>query len=173
VFLRALAPRLRLSRPVGVQGASSRGKLSANQRRGSRRAISCHRNDAPRAFKEQTWRQTSSSHQIVFVVRVDFMKARCAALLLVTLSLGGCCLSGSGCNAPMATTTSNWDGLGQPPAEASPPPAPTQRVATRTKGQGEPGRVHNNSNTGDDFEDDDARLKRKLIICQGCAMSGN
>src|SRR5262249_39752898 len=138
------------------------------------RAISsCHRNDVPRATKEQTWRQTGYSYQIVS--RVDFMKAHCAALLLVTLSLGGCCLSGSGCNTPpMATTTSNLDGLGQPPTEDRPAPMPKQRVSKRTKGQGdEPGSVYSNPNIGNEFEDDDARLKRKLIICQGCAVSGN
>jgi hypothetical protein len=104
------------------------------------------------------------------------MKTRCAVLLLVTLSLGGCCLSGTGCNTPIetATTMPASDGLGQPPAADSPSPAPKQRVSSRRKSQGaEPNPVYGNSNAGDNFEDDDARLKRKLIICQGCAVSGN
>jgi hypothetical protein len=104
------------------------------------------------------------------------MKTRCAVLLLATLSLGGCCLSGSGCNAPIdtATTIPNPDGLGQQPAADSPSPAPKQRVSSRRKSQGdEPSPVYGSSNAGDNFEDDDARLRRKLIICQGCAVSGN
>ena len=100
------------------------------------------------------------------------MKALCAALLLATMSLGGCCLSGSACNAPMATTNSNPDGLGQPPVMDSPSPAPKQRVSSRVKDQVDEPRPYDNSNAGDDF--DEARLKRKLIICQGCgAVSGN
>jgi hypothetical protein len=104
------------------------------------------------------------------------MKTRFAVLLLATLSLGGCCLSGSGCNTPIDTATAmpNPDGLGQPPAVDSPSPAPKQRVSSRRKSQGdEPSPVYGNSNAGDNFEDDEARLRRKLIICQGCAVSGN
>ena len=104
------------------------------------------------------------------------MKTRCAVLLLATLSLGGCCLTGNGCNTPIetATTTPNPDGLGQPPAAEATPPAPKQRVSSRRKSQGdEPSPVYGSSNAGDNLEDDEARLRRKLIICQGCAVSGN
>jgi hypothetical protein len=104
------------------------------------------------------------------------MKAHRTALLLVSLSLGGCCLSGTGCNAPpMATTTSNLDGLDQPPAEDPPAQVPKQkRVSSRTKSQGgEPGSVYSDPNMGNEYDDADARLRRKLIICQGCAVSGN
>jgi hypothetical protein len=104
------------------------------------------------------------------------MKTRCAVLLLATLSLGGCCLSGSGCNAPIeaATTMPNPDGLAQPPAAEPPSPAPKQRVSSRRKSQGnEPSAMYGNSDAGDNVEDDEARLRRKLIICQGCAVSGN
>jgi hypothetical protein len=103
------------------------------------------------------------------------MKPLCAALLLATLSLGGCCSFGSGCNMPTATAGRyDLDGLGQPPAEAPPSAAPKQRVSSRAKGQGDEMRsLYDNSNGSDNFEDDEARLKRKLIICQGCAVSGN
>jgi len=102
------------------------------------------------------------------------MKTLCAALLLATLSLGGCCLSGSGCNAPMATGRYDLDGLGQPPMEEPPPAAPKQRLSSRTKGQGDEMRPgYDNSNEGDNYGDDDARLRRKLIICRGCTGSGN
>jgi hypothetical protein len=102
------------------------------------------------------------------------MKTLSAALLLATLSLGGCCLSGSGCNGPMATGRYDLDGLGQPPAEDPPPAAPKQRLSSRTKSHGDEMRsLYDNSDGRDNFEDDDARLRRKLIICQGCAVSGN
>jgi hypothetical protein len=108
------------------------------------------------------------------------MKAHCTVLLLVALSLGGCCLSGSGCDAPlmatapMATTTSNLDGFAPSPAEEPSAPAPKQRGARRSRGQGgEPGSVYSDPNMGNEYDDAEARLKRKLIICQGCAVSGN
>jgi hypothetical protein len=120
--------------------------------------------------------QTAGLPSIHFCCPVDFMKTLCAAVLLATLSLGGCCLSGSGCDAPMAAATTgryDLDGLGQPPAEDPPSQAPKQRVSSR-RGQGdEPRPVYDNINAGDNFDDDDARLRRKLIICQGCAVSGH
>ena len=110
-----------------------------------------------------------------FYCTVDFMKTLYVALLLATASLGGCCLSSSGCNmSPIATARPDLDGLGQPPAEDLPSPTPKQRVSSRAKDHGEePTPVYSNSNNGDDLEDEDARLKRKLVICRGCAMPGN
>src|SRR6516225_9173076 len=102
------------------------------------------------------------------------MKTTCAALLLA-LSLGGCCLSTSGCIAPQPTALTDWDGLGQPPKEAAAPAAPKQQVNKRAKDQ-ETKPASNSAKVANSWEDeearqqaDDARLKRKLIICQNCA----
>ena len=137
-------------------------------------AVSCHGNDATRAFKKQTVPQTGRSHQFV-LLQVDFMKTLYVAFLLATVSLGGCCLSSSGCNmSPIATARPDLDGLGQPPAEDPPSPTPKQRVSSRAKDRSEePMPVYGNSSDGTDLEDEDARLKRKLIICRGCAVPGN
>jgi hypothetical protein len=104
------------------------------------------------------------------------MKTICAALLLVALSLGGCCLSSSGCNAPQPTALTNWDDeLDQPPEEAA--AARKQHVDKRAKAQkAKPASDSANSaNSWQDEENqraaDDARLKRKLMICQNCAVT--
>ena len=97
------------------------------------------------------------------------MKAAFAGLLLASLSLGGCCLSGSACNAPMAAATgrTDLDGLGPPPAADPASAAPTQqRLSSRTRSRGGgTAPAYDTMNAGDNFEDDDARLRRKLIIC--------
>jgi hypothetical protein len=102
------------------------------------------------------------------------MKTICAASLLVALSLGGCCLSGSGCNAPQPTALTNWDDeLDQPPEEAAVPAAPKQHVDKRAKAQ-KAKSASESANSANSWEEDqqaaadDARLKRKLIICQNC-----
>ena len=102
------------------------------------------------------------------------MKTLYAAVCLAGLSLGGCCLTVGGCNAPLATATTNWDGLGDPSTEDMPQP-PKQPVSTRARAA-KPDRLNaGGSREADDGQqpsDDDA-LKRKLIICQGCAVPGN
>lgn len=107
------------------------------------------------------------------------MRSFCAAVFFAAL-LGGCCLSETGCNAPIAAAKTDWDGLDQPAVEEAPSPVPRQRISTRIKGQVEQSKPHDNLSEGDSWQEeearqqsDDLRLKRKLIICQGCAVSGN
>jgi len=106
------------------------------------------------------------------------MKTICAALLLVALSLGGCCLSSSGCNAPQPTALTNWDDeLDQLPEEAAVPAARKQHVDKRAKAQKAKSASEsaNSANSWQDEENqraaDDARLKLKLMICQNCAVT--
>lgn len=102
------------------------------------------------------------------------MKTLYAVVCLAGLSLGGCCLTVGGCNAPVATAATNWDGLGDPSTEDV-PRAPKPLVLTRPRAA-KPDRSNaGGSRQADDVSqpsDDDA-LKRKLIICQGCAVPGN
>lgn len=109
------------------------------------------------------------------------MKSFCAAVFVSALSLGGCCLSGSGCYTPQPASQTSWDGLGQPPEEntaAAAPKPPLPRAADSRDDQPRPasdGRNKSASWQDDDaqLQSDDARVKRKLIICHGCAVPGN
>jgi hypothetical protein len=124
-----------------------------------------------------------------------------ALLLAAGLMLGSCCLSGN-CYAPMAgpmagtagvTGTSGVgvaaaapDGLGsaptdEPQADAETPAKP-RKSAQRRKDFDPIGDASAASRyrRGDTYEEqqaadqaDEARLKRKLIICQNCSSSGN
>jgi hypothetical protein len=71
------------------------------------------------------------------ILRVDYMKALSIAAVLAALTLGGCCLSFSGCEAPLATARSDWDGLVPPRAADAPSSAPTEKTSGRAKSQGE------------------------------------
>jgi hypothetical protein len=112
---------------------------------------------------------------------VDLMKLHRVAALVVAASLGGCCLSASGCYPPGPVALSDGDGLGPAPARAA-APAPTQRLSRRAQDPGYPPRpasappkVAKDQAEDEDagLDPDDARLERKLIICQGCALSGH
>src|SRR6516164_8049764 len=105
------------------------------------------------------------------------MRSFCAAVFLAALPLGGCCLSESACNAPVAAARADWDGLDQPAVEKAPSVALRQRISRR---QGRQTNSQDDLATGDSWQEEDARqqsddvrLKRKLIICQGCAVPGN
>ncbi len=107
------------------------------------------------------------------------MKAILIAGALAALPLGGCCLSPSGCEVPLATaaTTTDWDGLGQPPGSS----APTDITSDRTRSQRrQPKDTYTGTTTGNSWQDDDAqlqmddaRVRKKLIICDGCAVPRN
>jgi hypothetical protein len=107
------------------------------------------------------------------------MRALSIAAVLAALTLGGCCLSLSGCNAPLATARTDWDGL-VPPRDGT-PSAPTEKTSGRAKSPGEPPKTaYTGTTSGNSWQDDDARLqlddtrvKQKLIICEGCAVSHN
>jgi len=124
-----------------------------------------------------------------------------ALLLAAGLMLGSCCLSGN-CYAPLAggaatagvtgtpgvgvAATAAPDGLGsaptdEPQADAETPAKP-RKSAQRRKDFDPIGDASASSRyrRGDSYEEqqaadqaDEARLKRKLIICQNCSSSGN
>jgi hypothetical protein len=123
------------------------------------------------------------------------MMLRYLMLLIAGLMLGGCCLSGN-CYAPVASsapaagpagvaTTSAPDGLGPALADDEPqadvpakPKKTTQRRRDTVVGESEASAA--SRYRGDTYDQqeaadraDEARLKRKLIICQNCASSGN
>ncbi len=118
------------------------------------------------------------------------MIARTILLLTAGLMLGSCCLSGS-CYAPvtgMAGTpgvaaTTAPDGLGpdpadQPQADATPPKP--RKTAQRRRDADSIEASSASRYRGDAYEEqlaadkaDEARLKRKLIICQNCSSTGN
>jgi hypothetical protein len=121
---------------------------------------------------------------------VDMM-LKYSILLATGLLLGGCCLSGN-CYAPVAgsapavaptgvATTSAPDGLNpalmdEPEADAPAKPRKTAQRRRETVGESEASAA--SRYRGDSYEQqeaadraDEARLKRKLIICQNCAAS--
>ena len=122
------------------------------------------------------------------------MMLRYSILLATGLLLGGCCLSGN-CYAPvagsapavaptgLATTSVAPDGLDsalmdEPQADVPAKPRKTVQRRQQTVGDSEASAA--SRYRGDVYEQqeaadraDEARLKRKLIICQNCASSGN
>jgi hypothetical protein len=68
-----------------------------------------------------------------------------------------------------------------PRAEDAPSSAPTEKTSGRANSQGEQSKTaYSGSTTGSSWKDDDARLqmddarlKQKLIICDGCAVPRN
>ena len=98
------------------------------------------------------------------------------------LALSGCCVSGTGCNAPVATVPIAWDGLGEAPT-GSAEPGEVKRPKRRTAGNHEiilgalndPSRRTDARARYDDWtrlpnEDPeaDAKLARQIKICRNC-----
>jgi len=113
------------------------------------------------------------------------MILKCMALLATALMLAGCCVSGIGC-APMAGSSvagspAAWDGLATAPTEDTQPPEP--RKPARAKREiivgpldavpaGRDSRVQPADQWAQQQaadKDEEARLKRQLVICRGCA----
>lgn len=108
---------------------------------------------------------------------VDPMKVLLIATALAALSLGGCCLFLGGCEVPLAAANTNWDGL-TPDAG---PSTPSEKTSDRGKSQSkQPKDAYTSATVGNSWKDDDAqlqlddaRLKRKLIICDSCVAAHN
>jgi hypothetical protein len=115
------------------------------------------------------------------------MILKCIGLLAAALMLTGCCVSGIGC-APMAGSSvagspGAWDGLATAPTEDAQPPEP--RKPARAKREiivgpldAVPAGRDNKVQSTDQWaqqqvadKDEEARLKRQLVICRGCATS--
>jgi hypothetical protein len=115
------------------------------------------------------------------------MILKCIALLAAALMLTGCCVSGIGCapvaGSPVAGSPVAWDGLGTAPTEDTQPPEPSKparakREITLGPLDAAPGSRNNKVQPADQWErqqaadqDEEARLKRQLVICRGCATS--
>ena len=119
------------------------------------------------------------------------MIMRSALLLAAALTLSNCCLTPSGCSAPVAMmaapgspaatpAAAAWDGLVEPSAESSeaevdvtPPKKHAKRkepdVDTMSSQSGSRSRASlgwEDQQAADSA--DDARLKQKLVICKNC-----
>ena len=115
------------------------------------------------------------------------MILKCIAFVVAALTLANCCVSGTGC-APVAGTPVAWDGLGTPPTEdAQPAEAPSKPHARAGREiiVGPLGAPASDRNGKTQLKDkaqlkdaweqeqaadqaDDAKLKRKLMICRTC-----
>jgi hypothetical protein len=141
--------------------------------------------DQDRPFSPVAFRFGSQVLQVL-----GMMILRSAMLAAAALTLSNCCLSSNGCNAPLAAATAPaptgapepaWDGLGAVPGpdgdEAAPvqPRKPTRRRADAgvdaMSAQSSSGYRGNMSWEDEQASDraEDARLKRKLIICRDCS----
>ena len=115
------------------------------------------------------------------------MILKCIAFVVAALTLANCCVSGTGC-APVAGSPVAWDGLGAPPTEddqsAEAPPKQHARPgreiivgplgAPASERSGKP-QLKDKAQLKDAWEQeqaadqaDDAKLKRKLMICRTC-----
>lgn len=109
------------------------------------------------------------------------MISKCIAFFVAALMLANCCALGNGC-APESGAPIAWDGLGSAPTDDTQPvePPPKKHVRARREIIVGPldaaATVQNNKvQPKDQWEQqqaadqgDEARLKRKLMICRTC-----
>jgi hypothetical protein len=108
------------------------------------------------------------------------MVLKCIIFLAAALILANCCASGNGC-APVTGGPVAWDGLGPAPTEDTQPlkpkkPAHAKREIVVGPLDAAPGGGNNKVQSTEHWEqqqvtdqDDEVRLKRKLVICRSCA----
>jgi hypothetical protein len=111
------------------------------------------------------------------------------ALLVAAFMLAGCCALGNGC-APESGAPVAWDGLGSAPASDAPPvelqpakptrakkeiiPGPLDAAAAEQNGKTQPNAQPKTQPKGQweqeqaADQEDDAKLKRQLMICRTC-----
>ncbi len=105
----------------------------------------------------------------------------CIALLVAALMLANCCALGNGC-APAAGSPVAWDGLGSAPTDDTQPLelrpkqharakreiilGPLEAAAAEPNSKGQPKDSWEQQQAAD--QADEARLKRKLMICRTC-----
>jgi hypothetical protein len=109
------------------------------------------------------------------------MISKCIAFVAVALLLANCCAVGNGC-APSAGAPIAWDGLGTAPTDDAQPTEPVARKPARAKREiivgpldAALGGQNSRMQRKDSWEeqqaadrDDEAKLKRKLMICRTC-----
>ncbi len=108
------------------------------------------------------------------------MISKCITFLVAGLMLANCCALGIGC-APQSAAPIAWDGLGPAPTDDSQPLEPRPAKPARAKREiivGPVGTAAAGVQPKDSWEqqqaadqDDEARLKRKLVICRPCLPS--
>jgi hypothetical protein len=112
------------------------------------------------------------------------MISKCIAFLVAGLMLANCCALGIGC-APQSGAPVAWDGLGPAPTDETQPlelqptkPARAKRAiivgpvgaaAAEPNSELQPKGSWEKQQAAD--QDDEARLKRKLVICRACLPS--
>lgn len=123
----------------------------------------------------------------MFMPLMVSMISKCFAFLSAALLLANCCALGNGCapsaGAPAAGAPIAWDGLGAPPADDPPSAEPQPRKPARAKREiivgpldtvaaGQNSRTQSRDRSWEEQQaseqDDEAKLKRKLMICQNC-----
>lgn len=106
------------------------------------------------------------------------MFSKSIACVLTAIALSGCCAFGTGCNAPTAVSPVAWDGLNEPLQEETPKQTPARRkkeVAVTAQTRADAKEFSWPQTKGDLAQqeaaerDDDARLTKKLKICNGCS----
>jgi hypothetical protein len=108
------------------------------------------------------------------------MISKCIAFLVAALMLAGCCALGNGC-APESGAPIAWDGLGSAPTDDTQAVEPRPKNYVRAKREIIVGpldtaaTIQNTKVQPDQWEreqaadqDDELRLKRKLMICRNC-----
>jgi hypothetical protein len=109
------------------------------------------------------------------------MLLRCFALLFGAIALAGCCMSGNGCQAPVAAgAPAAWDGLGSDPADDGPGDyKPRRRASPKNEiivgplnGQVAHPETQSQAKDWDQQQaidqQADAKLNSQLKICHGC-----
>ena len=111
------------------------------------------------------------------------MISKSVVFLFSAIALGGCCISGNGCYAPVAGAPIAWDGLGSPPTDvAEVSEDQPKKKKTRPRREiivGPLGDVaaapNSRSQAGESWaqqeaadQADEIRLKNKLRICSNC-----
>ena len=97
-------------------------------------------------------------------------------LCFAALSLGGCCLSGTGCQVVPTATAVNWDGLDaslmdddgtplKPPYQPRKPTIDATAEATVTEKQ-----PRSKAEMERQVLEADAKLRQKLVICRSCGL---
>jgi hypothetical protein len=100
------------------------------------------------------------------------------ACMFAALTLAGCCASGTTCE-PHTTNVAAWDGLGPGPEDITPAKKtisrPRKEAAVQPKGElpadAKPTAKNELERQEAENRADDARLVRRLRICDGCLTS--
>jgi len=99
------------------------------------------------------------------------------ACAFVAIALSGCCVSGTGCYAPVAGSQAGWDGLDEPQQDDAPKKSPRRKKEIAATAQSKvDAQAVSRPQTKEEWEQqaaadraDEARLAKRLRICNGCS----